>query len=506
MFSILSGTNSFVANVATSNQLLKSNPSNAVSGNPSYTGNYVTRVCEQDAGVVTGVVKQLQPDVSGYYRKRVGKSSIIHYTKFGSKNISSSDLATGSTLSYTDKWSTLNTTVSTSSYNGSIILNSGGAILGSGNGACLSSYQSFSFQPAIPIELEMIAKYVSNKTNTVCETIIGFALYSVGIVSTSANVVSGIYFKYTQGGTLYGCITCNGTDYMTPVLLTPEMYINHTYKIVISNGIIEFIIDGVYQSSISSPFIYQLVSTPISFRAISIVTSSYVTTLEIISVIVSITDINTYKPWPHIMTTINNRISTFPNCTIGVIATSTPNGSTSIYTNSMVLSPFSIAESTTNTQRYGGQYSILPSQTISTVQGGIIFAVSNLCGAFLQPDGITNKNFILMGLNIQGCITTVLSNPVTYIYYLSYGSTGSFNLQTTNNNGSVKGYRQIPIGVDTAFTNLTVGTLGIEFKIVFNPPIILNIEEYIAVAAKNINTATTSGVITYLIAFDGYWE
>ncbi len=71
-----------------------------------------------------------------------------------------------------------------------------------------------------------------------------------------------------------------------------------------------------------------------------------------------------------------------------------------------------------------------------------------------------------------------------------------------------KAYRRIPLGFLSFPATAAVGTKPDEGKIFvpFASPLVVNPGEYVAVAAKNLGTVTTTGAVTFLIGFDSHWE
>lgn len=54
--------------------------------------------------------------------------------------------------------------------------------------------------------------------------------------------------------------------------------------------------------------------------------------------------------------------------------------------------------------------------------------------------------------------------------------------------------------------NAATGTLGQRIDIDLATPIPVCPSEFIQLVAKNIGTVTTTGAITFLVSFGGYWE
>jgi hypothetical protein len=99
------------------------------------------------------------------------------------------------------------------------------------------------------------------------------------------------------------------------------------------------------------------------------------------------------------------------------------------------------------------------------------------------------------------------------VYSLAYGHT-TVSMATVEaasflTGGTTKAPRRIPLGVETFPVNTTIGTIataqgGIYVR--FDSPILVAPGEFIAICAKNVGTVSSAGVITFLVAFDGYME
>lgn len=105
-------------------------------------------------------------------------------------------------------------------------------------------------------------------------------------------------------------------------------------------------------------------------------------------------------------------------------------------------------------------------------------------------------------------VTTVLAGnatPVQYVYSIAYGH-NNVSLATTTTATSKAPVRK-PIGFETYGAAAAVGTIGQGIQKDFDrAPIVVFPGEFIQITAKNVGAVTTTGVITFLVDFDGYWE
>jgi hypothetical protein len=93
---------------------------------------------------------------------------------------------------------------------------------------------------------------------------------------------------------------------------------------------------------------------------------------------------------------------------------------------------------------------------------------------------------------------------------LAYGHTTVSLAQTettTFQTATTKAARRIPLGMEGFAINAAVGvTSGQGVRLRFQTPVVVNPGEFVAIAAKNLVGVTTSGVLTSLVTFNGYFE
>jgi hypothetical protein len=181
-------------------------------------------------------------------------------------------------------------------------------------------------------------------------------------------------------------------------------------------------------------------------------------------------------------------------------AASPAQGSTAAYVNNQA--SIGSALSNTTAARFlglGGQFGVRPSLAVYT--DGI------LC-SFQVPTGSVNatqRALVVFGVRIQSVVVAPLENedPLTYAYSLAYGHT-ALSLGTAEGANS-KAPRRIPIGLETLGVTAPEGTQGQGIDIDFRAPIVVNPGEFIAIAAKNLTSVSTTGAIIFLVTFDSMW-
>ena len=155
----------------------------------------------------------------------------------------------------------------------------------------------------------------------------------------------------------------------------------------------------------------------------------------------------------------------------------------------------------------GGIAAFLP--TLTANNDGIVFSYTNLAATV----NITGRNLYITGVDVQGVVSVVLAgnaSPVIPIYSIAFGQTAvslataettSFATSTTH------APKVVPLGIESYGAAAAVGTLGGQgIHVQFPSPIVVRPGENIALICRNAGVVTTSGAITVVAAFNGYWE
>lgn len=178
-------------------------------------------------------------------------------------------------------------------------------------------------------------------------------------------------------------------------------------------------------------------------------------------------------------------------------------GSVSNYTNSLAPTAGAVMTNTTAAlgTGMGGQFSALP--TLAANTDGIVCSFQNPLGTV----AITGRQLVIQGVTIKAIVTTVLvgnATPVIYIPSLCYGHT-NVSLATTEAAGA-KAPRRIPLpGFIQFAAAAAVGSVSDTVQVKFDRPLPVYPGEFVAIAAKNIGVVTTTGVVTFIVAYDWGW-
>lgn len=377
---------------------------------------------------------------------------------------------------------------------GTMNLNAGASVTAS-TYALVRTYQHFPlyYDYTIIGESEVIHS-IAPQIN--CTTEIGFIN-----ATTNTAAIDGAFFRYDATGTLKAVLNNNGTEFTSAALTAPAFAVANNYRVVISSDKIYYYINDVLQATLVPPtglgYSFYGQSIPYMWRTINGGTApASASTIKIASVFVSIKDgIGLAKPVGDIMSSMGK---------IGSQGQQGQTmGTTALYSNSLAAGAGAAMTNTTAAlgSGLGGQFAALPTLTAGT--DGIICSFQNPTPTAAIP----GKMLYIRGVKVHGAVTTVLAGgPVLYAYSLAYGHT-AVSLATTEGAGT-KAPRRIALGYETFAATAAVGVMGSQggVYVPFSVPVPVCPGEFIAVVAKNLGTVTTTGVITFQVTFDSYWE
>jgi hypothetical protein len=331
-------------------------------------------------------------------------------------------------------------------------------------------------------------------------------------VSTTTPPTDGCWVMLTSGG-VYGVVAYNGTVNsigpmpvgQTSVLPVPG--VNNIWTIRIHDRMVYFFVNDILLGSIptpsgnASPFMSD--ALPVFIQQINTGTVSGSTFLQVKIAAINIDqlDSNQGRPFPHVQA--KKGLMAYQGTQGGTM------GSTALYSNSLAAAA---GAAMTNTAvgpgtGLGGQFSWLP--TLAAGTDGILCSYQVPAGGVNQ----TPRTLIITGVRIQSIVTTALTGgPVYELYSLAYGHTAA-SLATAETasfaTASTKAPRRIALGLESFPVTAAMGQVSAtNYPVVmqFISPVIVNPGEFVAIAAKNIGTVTTTGAILTLVTFDAYWE
>lgn len=379
------------------------------------------------------------------------------------------------------------------------ITQAGGTLnLNAGAITTLNTYSAVSTYAFYPLQADFATFFLAdislsvNQINNVVE--MGFMQ-----AATTAAPTDGAFFRYDLAGTLKAVLNNNGTEYTSAALTLPSVNVMHKYKIVCENDRVFYYIDGACQAVIAAPtglgMPMYAQGQPVQVRIINGATApALANTVKVGYLFVGLQDSAGLG--------LSNADVAAKLGRMGSQGQSGQTmGTTALLTNSLAAGA---GLAMTNTAAslgsgLGGQFAALP--TLAAGTDGIVCAYQNPAATAAIP----GKTLYIRGVRVQGAVTTVLAGgPVLYQYSLAYGHT-SVTLASAEAAGT-KAARRVPLGFETFVVTAGVGIMGAGVYVPFNAPVAVNPGEFVAITAKNMGVVTTTGVITFTVFIDSYWE
>jgi hypothetical protein len=298
-------------------------------------------------------------------------------------------------------------------------------------------------------------------------------------------------------------VNTGGSEIVSDDLIAsfPTYGTTNDYLVVLSEKTVEFWINDVLVSTLTrqstAGATTASMNLPLFIRNYNSGVTSTAQLIKVGYVNVSQGDLNTNKPWSHVIAgaggmAYQNQTGAGSFGSAGNLTNSQGTASTAAMTNTTAALGTGL----------GGQFSTFPTLAVPT--DGILSSIQLPAGTATVP----GKSLYITGVKVHGAVTQLLvGGPVLYAYTLSFGNT-AVSLATTETNGTVKAPRRIALGFETFAANAAVGVLGSPTGcyMAFNSPVVVQPGEFVQVTAKNLGTVTTGGIITFLVTFDGYLE
>lgn len=446
---------------------------------------FATMSSESDQWLITGTRRIFSPEVTADYRLRTG-GDVTMFNEYFPWTVLNSSL-----------WTAPVTTSTITVTNGLCNLNAA-ASLASGAVARVTSYRSFpiftSYSTAPSIQVQFSALPVAN-----CVHEWGFFI-STG----TAAPTEGMFFRVNATGELRCILNNNGSEVTSGILDFAELIgvgTTHTFLIYGNTNEVVFWIDNICVATIPRPTaagsVTQSQMLPVSFRSYNSTTvTGTASIMKIGWVNVSLADMSQAKAWAHVMAGAGGMSYQWQ--------TGQTLGSTALYTNNLAAGAGAVMTNTTAAlgSGLGGQFSALPTLAVGT--DGILSSYQVPVGTSAAPW----KSLYITGISVYGAVTTVLvgnATPVLYALSCAYGH-NAVSLATTVS-ATAKAPVRKPIWYMAFGAAASVGTLWIEVEKDFDrAPIVVFPWEFIQIVAKNLGAVTTTGVITFLVDIEGYWE
>jgi len=462
-------------------------PNGTDQGGGNEAAGFATMLSERDAGAITGVREVIPPEVTTNYRLRAALDQTMLNEQFPGAALNSSI------------W-TAPVTTSTVSVGGGLLTLNNGSSLAANAVARVTTYRSFPVLFTYPL-------YVSKTVQFTAAPVANMVHEWGACISTGTSATTdGCYFTINASGQFRCVVNTNGViSQSDPLDFNEWIGINvaHYFLIYIGTDNVTFWVDNriAYQSTLTNVAALGIQvnsgELPITFRSynVALVTGT-AQLMKVSAVNVTLAEMANSKHWSHIQAGAGKLLyQGQTGQTLGTLA---------LYSNSLAAGAGAAMTNTTAAlgTGLGGQFSALPTLTVGT--DGILQSYQVPVGSATAP-GLT---LYITGVKIKGVVTTVLAgntSPVVYAYSLAYGH-NNVSLATTTTATS-KAPVRVPLDIETYAAAAAVGTVGQGVTVNFdNGPIVVYPGEFIQTVAKNLGSVTTTGVITFLVEFTGYWE
>jgi hypothetical protein len=400
-------------------------------------------------------------------------------------------------------WSATVTTMTVTVASGFLTLNAGASVAASVS-ARVSSYRSVPVFNTCSTYVDMTVQFSSTPVaNNICE-------WGLGIAATALSApTDGAFFRLNAAGEFRAIVSFGGVELQSGALnfttIAGGANATSRYNISITSDTVRFWVN------------YQLVATinrasggaamiasqnlPILIRNYNNASGTATAQIMKIGVVSAyFSEFNTSKPWAEQRAGAGDMGYQGP--TGGTM------GTTALYTNSLAAGAGAAGSNTAALGTgLGGQFSLIPSAAAGA---------DSIISSYQVPVGtaaIPGKSLYIKGVKICGVVTTVLANATitALAWSLAFGHTtiSLASAETPSSAGSapIKAPRRIPIGIQTWAATAAVGVQADkDIQITFATPIVVQPGEFIQTVAKQLAATSATGVITFLVMFDAYWE
>jgi len=430
-------------------------------------------------GQVTPIVRNLEVSINR--RLRVGLDNLWFQDRF----------------SYAAQWtgvwkSTLTTMTVTHTPAGFISLNGGNSVAA----AAVANYETrkqFPCYNGAGLALEVIGLWVQPPQSGNLLEIGAFQ------ATTTGAVLDGVLFRLTSAGTFVGVTNFNGSETLVSLGTVPTEDDAHSFGIRVEQESTIFLVDGVVRGSISTPTGQSAPSNnmyqPIHFRNYNTGATALAQQLQIGEVRVFMRDVGDSRSFAQSMGAMGGM-----GCQGHAGVTQ---GSTALLTNSLAAGAGVAATNTTAALGVGlgGQFALQP--TLAAGTDGIISSYQVPLSSALIP----GESIVITGVWVDATVTTAFTGGPT-LFAMSLAVGGDAVTLAQAEAAGTKAFRRIPLGFINFPVTSAVGAKpdGGRLYLQFSSPLVVNPGEYINVAAKNLGTVTTAGVVVFLIGFDSHWE
>jgi hypothetical protein len=461
---------------------------------------------ECDSGAVLVNRYCIAPEATEDFRLRVGTD----HTLF--------NLAFEGTNTPRDRIMQNDTTMTCAQSGGYFRLNSGLSVT-TGQATNIRTYRSFPLFGSYPLYVEF---WVRSNNNTATGAISEFG---VGYCSTTTQqMTDGVIFRLLSGGAMRGLLissaTGSGVDIAQVDITTTNIpsrdgagsfdisEFNH-YIVECGADTCKFWCNDTLLGTLKVPSGYTLpclaMNQPLMARVNNIAGASAARSLDIGFVNVSLGDMNSGKPYGHMMCgmggsayNIQPATSSGPTVTRGAGTAGWPTSATARAAGTWT------ATSAPGIGSLGGLYTSPAISTLTSDADYPIFAYLNPAGSATSP----GKTLYITGVRVGESIATAAASTNSIVLSHIIGVNSVNSVTTGTDSAASAGIRGIPVGAHAFGATDAVGTMKNGYQVDFSSaPLVSYPGSYVHFIIRPFGTVTSNTlVVTGSVTFIGYFE
>lgn len=419
-------------------------------------------------------------EVSPDYRLRVGVDSPLWNDVFNH------------TVLNTSKYVGVTNVATIALAGGKMTLNAGSSVA-SGSVARVQTFRTFPLYLSYALYADF---QVSITQPPVLSNVIEIGL---GYATTTTAPTDGIFFRVNASGQLLGVINNNGAETQVVLDFAPSANTAFHSLIVVHNDRTEFWIDDVLYGTIQTPAAVgspcQSMSLPILIREYNSAATATAQLLNIISVSVSLADMNNTRLWATQMAGMGQSSINAPD--------SATAGFTANYANTAAPASASLSNTAAGYTTLGGQWQFAAVAGAETDYA--LFAYQVPAGTAAVPA----KNLIVRGVRIEtfNMGAAVATTPTLLQWGLGVGSTGVGLNVTDSATTGARAPRRLLLGVQSLPIGAVVGYAANAIDVNLDAPVMVEPGTYLHVILKiPVGTATASQIVRGICQINGYFE
>lgn len=467
---------------------------------------FATMSSEIDDGTVLTTRYMKAPEATEDFRLRMGLDTTLFNLAFEGTNVAR------------DRITQIDTTMTCAQTGGYLRLNSGSSVTTT-QATNIRTYRTFPLFGSFPTYGEFWARSNNNSATGVI-TEFGFGYCA----TTTQQMTDGVVFRILSGGTIRGVLissaTGSGVDTATADITTTNIpsrdgagsfdfaEFNH-YVIEVNADICKFWINDALCATLKVPTGYTLpalaTNQPLMARVNNIAGASAARQLDLGFLNVSQGDMNTNKPYSHVLCglgggayQIQPGTASGPNVTRGAGSLGWPTSATARAAGTWT------ATTAPATNSLGGMYTSPAISTLTSDADYPIFSYQNPAGTATLP----GKTLYITGVRVGEATATVAAstNSIVLTHIIGIGSTASAT--TATEAATVVAARGTVVGAHGFTATEVLGSMKPGYTVDFSSaPLVCYPGHYVQFIIRPFGTVTSNTlVVTGSVAFMGYFE